>query len=294
LKVVDGNGNPVAGFRWLLQEDTTYAVDPANPGAMTDQLALNFHKSHHPLALTQGNAGNANAGQPLSGNEDTDALNVTNVTPGRYYVSILPYSGYAMSGKPVTVLPNNQDPDGNLDDVTVVVEQHKIPTAQIAVYLFEDYFPLNGAPDLPEEDAATTGVDFSSFRVIVEEPAGKYGANGGPLLQDAFGNPLGTTYSDTDGTVLALGDGTLTPNPDGTLLIKNLAPGKYGVLVTPPTGGGWTQTTTIEGTPVNDAWVKANEPPFMVEFGLPGPHVFFGFTQQREFPRAGALQPSVA
>ena len=286
LNVVDGDGNPVSGFRWLLQEDTTYAVDPASPAPLDQQLSLNFHKSHHPLALTQ------NTGQPLSGNEDTDALNVTNVAPGRYYLTVLPYIGHAMGGAPVTVLPNSQDPGQTLDNVTVVVQEHPLPTAQIAVYLFEDYFPLNGTPDLPQEDAATTGVDFSTFRVIVEEPAGKYGANGGPLLQDAFGNPLGTTYSDTDGTVLELGDGTLTPNPDGTLLIKNLAPGKYGILITPPTGGGWTQTATIEGTPVNDAWVKANEPPFMVEFGLPGPHVFFGFTKQRNDLSGGSATVS--
>ena len=207
---------------------------PGQPGAADQQLSLNFHKSHHPLALTQ------NTGQPLSGNEDTDALNVTNVAPGRYYLTVLPYIGHAMGGAPVTVLPNSQDPGQTLDNVTVVVHEHPLPTAQIAVYLFEDYFPLNGTPDLPQEDAATTGVDFSTFRVIVEEPAGKYGANGGPLLQDAFGNPLGTTYQTRTGPCGA-GDGTLTPNPDGTLLIKNLAPGKYGILITPPTGSGWTR-----------------------------------------------------
>lgn len=111
-------------------------------------------------------------------------------------------------------------------------------------------------------------MDFSQFNIVVEEPAGKYGIPGGPLLQDAFGNPLGTTYN-PDGTVLLAGDGTLAPNPDGTLLIKNLAPGKYGIIVTPP--AGWTQTSTIEGSPVIDAWVKANEPPYFAEFGLPGP-----------------------
>ena len=205
---------------------------------------------------------------------------------GRYYVSVLPYSGHAMSGAPVDLRSTASA------DVTVTVEAYPIPTAQIAVYLFHDCYPLNGAPDLPEEEQGAgvcepDVVDFSEFRVIVEEPAGKYGANGGPLLQDAFGNPLGTEYSpagcdyNAGGCTVTLGDGTLIPNPDGTLLIKNLAPGKYGVLVTAPTGAGWQQTTTIEGTPVNDAWVKAKEPAFFVEFGPPGPHVFFGFTQQR-------------
>jgi hypothetical protein len=113
-------------------------------------------------------------------------------------------------------------------------------------------------------------------------------------LQDAFGNPLGTSYTgDAIGDCLGdpsgaaamgttCGDGTLTPNAHGTLLVQNLAPGKYGVLITPPTGSDRAQTSTIEGTPVNDAWVKANEPPYFVEFGPPGPHVFFGFTRIHE------------
>ncbi len=284
LSVVDGDGNPVSGFKWLLQEDTTYAMDPANPGAITDQLSTNFHKSYHPPARTQTtNANNPLFGQPLSGNEDSDSLTVTSVTPGRYYLTVFPYSDHAMGGAPVTVLSNADDPSGNLDDVTMVVEQYPLPTAQIAVYLFHDCFPLNGAPDLPEELATSDACpwaapDFSQFSVIVEEPAGKYGIAGGQVIQDAFGNPLGTAY-DADGNPVGGADGTLTPNADGTLTIQNLAPGKYGIIVTAP--NGWTQTSTIEGSPVIDAWVKANEPPFMVEFGLPGPHVFLGFTQER-------------
>lgn len=290
VNLVDGDGAAVSGFRWVLQEDTTYAVDPTNPGAITGQLGLNFHKSHHPIALNS-------AGQALKGYTDAATVTVADVPPGRYYLSVLPYADHAMGGAPVVVS------NAATAQVTVTAEAHPIPTAQIAVYLFQDCFPLNGAPDLPEEEAGgscTIPIDFTQFRVVVEEPGGKYGANGGPLLQNAFGDPLGTSYVqtcdadganpgsgshgclDTDGAPIVdvMGDGTLTPNPDGTLLVKNLAPGKYGIIVTPPTGQGWTQTSTIEGTVVNDAWVKANEPPFFVEFGPPGPHVFMGFTKQ--------------
>jgi len=274
LNLVDNGGNPVEGFRWVLQEDTTYPVNPRNPLPIDEQLALNFHKSHHPIARDA-------SGQGLKGNTDASSVAIT-APPGRYYVSVLPYSGHALSGKPVEVVDNSET-------VIVTVQSYPIPTAQIAVYLFHDCYPLNGAPDLPEEEQGAgvcdpDAVDFSNFSVIVEEPAGKYGIAGGPLLQDAFGNPLGTSYlpgcdPNTSACVASLGDGTLAPNPDGTLLVKNLAPGKYGVIVTPP--AGWTQTSTIEGTPVIDAWVKANEPAFFVEFGPPGPHVFIGFTQER-------------
>ena len=257
-------------------------MDPANPSTNPDELlSLGFHASYHPVAQ--------------NGNSDTGPLNIA-APAGRYYVSVLPYSGYSISGRGVEVV------DGT-ETVTVTVQQHPIPTAQIALYLFHDNFPVNGAPDLPEETNPAPGepghVDWTQFNVLLEEPAGRYGIAGGQVIQDAFGNPLGTTYNQTcdangdrcrsltDFGCLdtmatnrdVLGDGTIQPLADGTLLIKNLAPGKYGVMINPPTGSSWQQTTTIEGTKVIDAWVKANEPPFFVEFGPPGPHVFMGFVQ---------------
>ncbi|MCU7876275.1 MAG: hypothetical protein KZQ84_05625, partial [Candidatus Thiodiazotropha sp. (ex Lucinoma borealis)] len=49
LNVVDKNGNAVNGFRWLLQEDKTFAVDPANPSIIPDELlSMGFHASNHP------------------------------------------------------------------------------------------------------------------------------------------------------------------------------------------------------------------------------------------------------
>ena len=58
VNVVDGAGNPVAdhGFKYMLQEDTTFAVDPANPPAREDMLSFGFHASNHPMAIdTAGN-----------------------------------------------------------------------------------------------------------------------------------------------------------------------------------------------------------------------------------------------
>ena len=48
----------------------------------------------------------------------------------------------------------------------------------------------------------------------------------------------------------------------------------------PPDGQGWQQTHTIEGTPIIDAWVKPDEPPYFTEFGPAGQHVFIGFVKQ--------------
>jgi hypothetical protein len=277
---------PVGGFRYVIQEDTTFAVDPNNPATVADDmLSLSFHASNQPVAKDELTASG------LSGNTDSDSIVVADVPPGRYYISVLPYSGHSIGGSPV---------DLTLGDATVevAVQANPIPTAQIAVFLFQDNWPVNGAPDLPEEDnpgADGELVDWSEFNIILEEPAGRYGVAGGQVIADAFGNPIGTTYlpdcnpNEAD-CVDVLGDGTIQPDPvTGTVLIKNLAPGKYGIKVSPPAGQGWQQTSTIEGSPVIDAWVKANEPPFFVEFGFPGPHVFVGFTKPIDnLPAGGA------
>ena len=65
---------------------------------------------------------------------------------------------------------------------------------------------------------------------------------------------------------------------DGTALIGNLPPAKYGIIaVAPPGTATWTQTSTIEGSKVIDAWVEAGNPPFFSEFGVPAFHAFIGF-----------------
>ncbi len=298
LNVVDQDGNPVSGYRWLLQEDHTFPTVPTGSGNPDDFQGFGFHASHHPLAKAE--TGSATEGMALKGNTDTDTTSVSDVAAGRYYVSVLPYSGHSISGAPVTVTATDSTASKT---VNVVVQSNPIPTAQISLFLFHDHSPINNAPDLPAEENPPLGdpghVDWSQFNIILEEPAGRYGQNGGTVIQDAFGNPLGTTYLrgcdkngqadadpltnygcfDTNGAPIVdvEGDGTLHPDQNGYLVIKNMPPAKYGIIVTVPTGSNWQQTTTIEGTKVIDAWVKANEPEVFVEFGLPGPHVFMGF-----------------
>ena len=53
VNVVDKDGVAVDGFRWVLQEDTTFAVDPNNPATDPDELlSLSFHASYHPVSQT--------------------------------------------------------------------------------------------------------------------------------------------------------------------------------------------------------------------------------------------------
>jgi hypothetical protein len=277
LYVVDGNGVPITGgFRWLVEEDNTIVHAPGVH--VNNSIGLSIHKSHAPV-LTKGDSGTSssvNVGLPAN-------------TP--YFVSVLPKSGYAMGGAPVLV---------GQGVVTVTVHALPLPTAQISVLTFLDQNPINNGFD--EHDTRLGGC-----RVVISD-------NLGPVSQDAFGNPLGTQYQfdpgtgqpvlDVDGNpiVTMMGNGVITTltqnqfnaggaqNPYnlnvGEALVKYIPPGKYGVVVVPPhlddTGAAliFSQTTTIEGTPTIDAWVKANEPSIFVEgFGTGFKHVAFGFVK---------------
>ena len=179
IKVVGPDGTTPIGvpFRWLVEVDATKDVDftrQATPGL---DLSVSLHTSYMPLA------GKGDSTSPVIELDDTK----------RYYVSVLPQSGFQMGG--AQVRPGQTE-------VTVTVNSQPIPTAQISVFAFNDNQPINNAPDLPQEQG------LAGFSVLLYEPGGTYGISGGQVSQDAFGNPLGTTYN-AAGDVVALGDGGL-------------------------------------------------------------------------------------
>ncbi|MAB79642.1 MAG: hypothetical protein CMJ89_09865 [Planctomycetes bacterium] len=246
LNVVGSSGETVGGYRWQLEEDRTFQVVPGVSDP--NPLSFGFHTSYMPIA----------------GKGSATGQTAISVDPGKtYFLSVLVNEGFGLSG--ARVLPGQTE-------VTVVVQPQPLPTAQISIFAFKDDAPLNGAPDLPGEQG------LSGFSVILEDALA-----GGQLLYDAFGNRLGTTYL-ANGDVDVLGDGTILTDVNGEALIKNLYPGKYGVQLVPPVGQQWIQTTTLEGKKTIDAWVKANEPPFFVEFGPAGYHVFIGFLKPQQDP----------
>ncbi len=68
----------------------------------------------------------------------------------------------------------------------------------------------------------------------------------------------------------------------GQALINNIMPGRFDVLAHPGAaregaGETWYQVSTLEGTPGQDAFTKANEPNYFQEFGPPGFHTFIGW-----------------
>ncbi len=316
LHVVNGATNePMAdtAFRWMVEVDNTFNTVPG--AAVTDQLSFAIHNGYAPLAVLTN-------GSPAQGNGSAGTASVNVDTAERYYITVMPNSGYAIGGAQVPV---------GATDVYVYVEPYPLPTAQFTVFVFKDHWPINNAPDLIDNEPGLGGATL-----IVSDGAG-------PLWQDAFANPLGTQYDDAciagggapADCIIVVGDGVITTltvddyctsqgfavnyntavlgycdettpvaqdttvNPynilPGEAMVKYISPGKYGIVVNPPKDGKeYILDSTIEGTPTVDVWILANEAPFFVEqFGAASPwHAFFGFVVPAELP--WTVSPPVA
>ena len=286
LTVEDESGLTVTDYRWTVEEDATWYPDPTQPPS-NDVLALNFHKSYMPV-VAQGVGAAEFASLALDSTK-------------RYYVTVLPANGAAENGSTTGAAQFKGS------DSAVTVKVHTTPTemAQISILIFNDNAPTNAAWDNGE-------AGLGGFVITLEDAGGRYGASAGILSYDAFNEPLtnsidcfGSFGVDQDDNYLpgtyvskAALPGIIQTCPDnaytrsqglvGQVLIKNLYPGKYGVITSPSADQAtdWVQTSTIEGTKVVDAWVKAGEPAHFQEFGPPGWHVFTGFVNPAEINAA--------
>ena len=272
LTVIDSLSVAVDNYRWTVEEEAMWNPEP---GVINPQsLGVNFHKSHMPV-VAQG-TGAVEFSQL--------ALDPTK----HYYVSVLPADaaqgiGHTIGG--ARILPN-------ANAVKVQVNKTPLPTAQISIFVFEDNSPTNGAVDGNE-----TGL--GGFQITLEDAGGRYGVSGGQMSQDVYGNPLKNSLdcfggaTPPEGIIVSCPDTQANRNSGlvGEVLIKDLYQAKYGVITTSPLGdtNKWLQTSTIEGSKVIDAWVKAGEPPYFKEFGPAGPgawHVFVGFVNPERLAAA--------
>ena len=249
----------VSEYRWLVEEDRSWHHEGFVPNGTS--LGTNFHPSYMPV-VAQGCVGALCAEQkPI----DQVVLDPTKY----YYVSVLPNdageAGHTNGGAPLAPGQNS---------LTVLVNPQAKVTAQISVLIFEDNSPTNGAQDGNESG-------LGNFQITVYDAGGRYGANGGQMSFDAYGNPLKNALPCAPHQPT----GVILTCADGTALIQNLAPAKYTLTADPPSGAQrWVQTSTIEGTRGIDAWVKSGEPAFFQEFGPPGYHVFIGFVSPDRMP----------
>ena len=257
VNVIDDSGNPITnGFRWLLEEDNTFYVTPGvstpSPGKPESHtLGVNIHRSHSPVVC--------------SGDTASSSVTLSNGVNGcvissskRYMVSVLPWHS-SPPGTPATLQKGwtmsarNVNLAGGQTSVTVVVHPFPVPTAQITILAFHDNQPINFAYDQPAESG------LAGFTVLLTDPIGQ-------VMQDAWGNPIGTTYQldpvtkqpflGADGFPIVdyMGNGSIKTcptgdvlydaancvNPDGTpmgageAVIRFLPGNKYTIEIVPP------------------------------------------------------------
>ncbi|MFM0030737.1 Ig-like domain-containing protein [Paraburkholderia madseniana] len=377
------NGVAISDYRWIIEEDRTFQIDPACQVNSTDpkvrpatcpplpvqSLGTNFHSSYMPVVASgcvgtfACEFGQTLLGQPAvcdvgNGVCRTGAVQQTPVSPGqvaldpskRYYISILPgdagNSFSSGSGAPVDLgggksRPFSIDADcgpysptsstwvpgsgtcghtmggapiaagSGPKAVTVAPQETPLPTAKIAVFVFQDDFPLNGENDAGGgvDALATQETGLGGFQITLNDQAGGFGDATGQPTYDMFNMPLSNSLAGTKDPRTGLDACPISKNPDGLVgmivtcphfesdgktisplegqaVIANLYPGLYEVVATPGAdrigrGEEWLQTNTLDGTKGHEAFIKAGEPAYFQEFGPAGYHVSIGFANPK-------------
>ena len=253
INVVGPANEVVADYRWLVEEDATKASVPNVP-ADASNLALGFHTSYMPVVA---------AGDSIDPAKSPAGLVLD--AAKRYYVSVLPRSGYQMGG--AQIAPGQTA-------VTIVVNRSPIPTAQISVFVFEDNQPISGTPNLPQEQGLADYQHHSqgSGRHLRRSPAGR-----SPRMRSTIRSEPPTSRMRTAVSSIT----RMVPLQSWRWAAASSRPARTAwrtsdtcsrpntrIEAIPP-DASWHQTSTIEGTKGIDAWVKANEPAFFQEFGPP-------------------------
>ena len=371
----------VTDYRWIIEEDRTFWVDPKCqintidtrtdsrglpcPALPVESLGYNFHTANMPV-VAEGCVGDVSCergqsvlGQPAvcdigNGACRTDAFAQTPLLPGavhldpnkRYYISVLPGDGENTtlggaggpddSGKPFDINtacgpytgPTGAWEPGGLaalcghgmggapiapsqTTVSIGLQETPLPTAKIAVFVFEDDNPLNG------ENDAGGGVDIlapnepglGGFELKLFDQAGGLGDATGQITYDMFNMPVSNSLAGTIDPVTGKDACPITKRSDGMVgmiptcpkfesdgktmsplagqaLIANLYPGLYEVVAAPAAdrigrGEEWLQTNTLDGGKAHEAFIKPNEPGYFQEFGPGGFHVAIGFANPK-------------
>jgi hypothetical protein len=223
------NNKVIEDYRWVIQEDLTFKVDPkGTPALSTRTLGTSFHKSHMPIVAT-GCVGAMSCG---SGQAFYDSANPSAVDPNtqtlgsrhvrtdaealalqafpsdavldplkHYYISILPgdaagaadgSDGHAMGGSEITPAQVAKLQTAAAETITINANPYPFVPAQLSIYIYEDNAPLNGQDDLNE-----TGL--GGFNIILVDAVGRSGDPAGQQTYDASGMPLSNSLLGTPG-----------------------------------------------------------------------------------------------
>jgi hypothetical protein len=196
--------------------------------------------------------------------------------------------------------------------ITISLAETPLPSARIAVLVYEDDYPLNG------ENDAGGGVDIlapneaglGGFQIELLDQAGGLGDATGQITYDMFNMPVSNALAGTPDPMNHMQDACpLTSNPDnivgriitcptyeadgktlsplaGQAVIANLYPGLYEPQAFPAAdrvarGEEWIQTNTLDGGKPHEAFIRPGEPSYFQEFGPGGFHVQIGFANPK-------------
>jgi hypothetical protein len=216
--------------------------------------------------------------------------------------------GHAMGGAQIAVAPVS----GTRPPVNITLQQTPLPTAKVAVFVFQDDNPLNGQEDSGGgvDVIAPNEAGLGGFEIKLFDQAGGLGDATGQITYDMFNMPVSNSLAGTIDPITLLdacpiakngaggivgmiptcpkfeGDGVTMSPLAGQAVIANLYPGLYEVVATPAAdriarGEEWLQTNTLDGGKAHEAFIKPNEPGYFQEFGPGGFHVVIGFANPK-------------
>lgn len=294
-KALDGagvmKGDVVTGpYEWQIVVDNSGdPFDDTDCFAYLDPPANTVRNPNYPDGCDWPGVKTNAAWAPIVTQGNQDDLNETDgitLPDGKYLISVMA-EGFKVDGEHFTV------PLEGVGLVEVGVHPHPLPSASMVIKVFHDKALTNGQFDAPVEDSVCPGeMCMAGFRVMLNDIVGE-------ITADLFGNPLCTVYEkDPDtGEILFDDDGMPIPVPNtggeclsdekGLINIPNIGPIRYDVLVTPPDGTNWIQTTTLEGSHGWDTWLQEGGTGLDNEFLIaaePFPWTIFGFVKPSEAP----------
>ncbi len=266
-------GDPVTSYKFIINEDNT--GDPLQDFGDGPNLCVREENPDYPEGCDWPGIRTVPGWAPIvTQGTDADLSETQGLTlpDGKYLISVLG-DGFKMDGEHFT-LPIEEE------DATIEVRAHPLPlpTSSMVIKVFHDRSLTNGQFDAPVEQG------LEGFRASLNDIAGE-------VTTDLFGNPLCTEYEkDADGNVILdedgnpanivkLGQGCYS-DADGIINIPNIGAIRWDVLVTPPDGETWIQTTTLEGAHGWDTWLQEAGTGLDNEFLIaaePFPWTIFGF-----------------
>jgi hypothetical protein len=193
--------------------------------------------------------------------------------PGRYLISVTA-DGYKIDGSHFTVQ------GGQTTAVSVTMQPYPLPLGTVRIQVFNDNIPVDGTYEVDAEQG------LAGFHAVLSDVLGQ-------VSTDYYGNPLCTGYQHDAAGRMVFADGKpviaaqstgCVSDAKGDIVIPNLGPDRYAAQVIPPTGAGWVQTTTLEGSHDHDIWVQEGDTGYDTEQtvgGEPVPFVQFGFVQPK-------------